>query len=1377
MSTKAAPAPPAKKAETSPSAPGAARAQPARVHVPPHPAPHSVVGRLQGGSPLPRTLRERMESSFGRSFESVRVHTGGAAEELTREHHAEALTVGSQIAFKPDRFRPETPSGQHLVAHELAHVAQQGITGMSLPQAQSLDTVPGEPSEVAADTAAALAVRGERVASLGTDYSLRGRVMRRALPGLRPPPNPAPLRSRIAPPAARPALPVRSPEAMAEAAPARADRTAALEAALTPAPEPQPATGQGVMLAQEQTEQAREASREAAQEVAEEQAPAEPGGEVPQLAGAGAAAAPAPEAVQEPPSVAEADRKEEAQAEAEAAQAGEAAKEEEGAAAESAGPNGKAPSSPDEDPAFQRVVSRARKVARRQAHNNTAKRKAAEAQAAALGPPNEVEAMAGGNQVGKMAEQEPAAFDKESFKAALLERINAIAPGTLDEADNFKDRGAAGELKAAVVGQVEAGKEGAQGPVKQTAEEPPDTSAVEPKPVVPQPPTEAGPPPPDIGAAAAAPKPRSEAEVSLEAGPRSLEDKMAEARVNDDTLVNSNEPDFVAAVDAKNEAKQHAETAPEAYRQDEAAIVQQAESEAAGTAQGQTQAMHETRAQQFSQVQGEQDSTRSADEAKRAEITSNIQSIFEETRTKVQERLSALDGEVNTEFDAGAEAARQGFEAEVEREKEAWKDRRYSGLRGKARWIRDVFLPLPDEVNQIYQAARQHYIDAMSGVIDRVAGLVETGLNEAMGLIAAGRDAVLTYVGTLDEDLRQIGEEAAAGIQEQFDSLAQEVNSHEEALVDTLAQKYVDNLNAIDARIEAMKQDDRGLVGRAMDAIQGVINTILELKDMLLGILARAAGVIEAIISDPIGFLGNLVTGIKMGLSAFLGNIVEHLKNGLMGWLFGAAAAAGIQIPESFDLKGLLGLGAQILGLTYQNIRARAVKIVGEPMVSAMETAVEIFRILMTEGLGGVWTYIKDMLANLVETVLGGIRDWVIQRVVMAGITWLLSMLNPASAFVRACKMIIDVVMFFIERGSQIMALVNGILDSIAAIASGSLGAMAAAVEGALARAIPVAISFLASLLGLGGVSSVIRSNIEKIQAPVNRAIDWLIGKAVSLARGVAGLFGGRKKETREAEEPPARPEGELTDAQAAAEAALAQRLGPDTSEAEANTVLPQVRGELAPLGLKNLLLLPGEADGEYEVYAESSPRKRVARLIRKRVTVAISATITMKEGEEPVEGLARPRGPGRYDFGESITFRPMDNAEALGGTGRASPLTPVLQPPGTPARRGSQRSGGVVIEPEPGSSTLEVLAWNTSQPERGHNVSHAERQFVNWFEDRPYAWRQRVKSVHIVVEGRPVCGNCEADLQSLRRRFPYITFTWSGPPASNAEPLETKSG
>jgi hypothetical protein len=796
---------------------------------------------------------------------------------------------------------------------------------------------------------------------------------------------------------------------------------------------------------------------------------------------------------------------------------GKAPEGEPGAAAEEPAPEQKSPSSPEEDPAYQAVIGRAKAVAQKQGHNNPAQKKAADAQAAALAPANEVASQAAAAQVGKIAEQKPNPFDKAAFKAALMEKIVAITPKNLEEADDFKDKGKAGSIKGEVVSTVEGGKEQAQGGIKSTTEEPPDPSVAEPKEVTPLPPTEAGPPPPDLGAEAAAPKPKTEEEVSLQAGSQELDAATASDPPLDDELVaNSNEPEFGSALDAKKAAQKDAAERPAEYRAEESAIVEGARQQAVGSADEKTAAMHAVREGEFAQIVEQQGATQTEDELKRAEVAQHIESIYNEAKQKVEDRLKQLDQDVNTTFDSGAEQARQQFESYVDERMRAYKEDRYSGLIGKGQWLTDKLFGMPDEVNVFYTEGRNLYLSLMDAVIDKVAAIVETGLTEAMAFVAQGQQKVQEYVAKLPEELKGVGQSAAENIQTKFDSLAQSVTDKKDQLVDSLAQKYVDNLKAIDARIDEMKAANRGLVDAALDAIKAVIETILKLKDMLLNVLAKAASVIGKIIKDPIGFLGNLVDAVKLGLSNFIANLGTHLKNGLMAWLFGAMAEAGITMPENFDLKGILSLVMQVLGLTYANIRARAVAIVGEPVVKALETGAEIFKILITEGPAGLWNYIKDQLGNLQDIILDGIKSFVMERIIIAGITWLIGLLNPAGAFIKACKAIYDIVMFFITRGSQIMSLVNAILDSMAAIASGALGSAAAAVENALAKAIPVVIGFLASLLGLGGISEKIREIIKTIQAPINKAIDWVINKAVALVKAVGGLFGGKKEEKKE---------------------------------------------------------------------------------------------------------------------------------------------------------------------------------------------------------------------------------------------------------------------
>jgi hypothetical protein len=81
-----------------------------------------------GGSPLPRDTRVFFENRFGQDLSGVRIHTGNPAAESARAINAKAYTLGSNIVFNAGEYRPDSESGRHLLAHELAHVVQQGAS-------------------------------------------------------------------------------------------------------------------------------------------------------------------------------------------------------------------------------------------------------------------------------------------------------------------------------------------------------------------------------------------------------------------------------------------------------------------------------------------------------------------------------------------------------------------------------------------------------------------------------------------------------------------------------------------------------------------------------------------------------------------------------------------------------------------------------------------------------------------------------------------------------------------------------------------------------------------------------------------------------------------------------------------------------------------------------------------------------------------------------------------------------------------------------------------------------------------------------------------------------------------------------------------------
>lgn len=81
-----------------------------------------------GGQPLDAATRAFMEPRFGQDFSRVRVHADLKAAESSRSINALAYTVGRDVVFGAGHYAPQTPSGRQLLAHELAHVVQQGFS-------------------------------------------------------------------------------------------------------------------------------------------------------------------------------------------------------------------------------------------------------------------------------------------------------------------------------------------------------------------------------------------------------------------------------------------------------------------------------------------------------------------------------------------------------------------------------------------------------------------------------------------------------------------------------------------------------------------------------------------------------------------------------------------------------------------------------------------------------------------------------------------------------------------------------------------------------------------------------------------------------------------------------------------------------------------------------------------------------------------------------------------------------------------------------------------------------------------------------------------------------------------------------------------------
>lgn len=301
--------------------------------------------------------------------------------------------------------------------------------------------------------------------------------------------------------------------------------------------------------------------------------------------------------------------------------------------------------------------------------------------------------------------------------------------------------------------------------------------------------------------------------------------------------------------------------------------------------------------------------------------------------------------------------------------------------------------------------------------------------------------------------------------------------------------------------------------------IKGALKLAGPYAEQVWEIINSARDTFKLILDDPLAFAKNLLSAVVKGFGQFGSNILDHLKRGLMGWLFGAIEGADIKLPAKLDLKGLLSIGFQLLGLTWERIRKKIVKKLdpnGEMKVSFIEKAIDVIRILVTEGFTGIWQRILDYIESFKTTVIEGIKGFVMSSIVKAGLSWLAGLSNPVGAIIKLAMAIYDVITVFLERLQQILDVAKSLFASVGAIAKGNIGDAANRVEETIGRTVPVVISFIAGLLNLGGISGKIREIIKKLRAPVDKALDklmtFLIKKAKQLLSKIIAKLNKKRK-------------------------------------------------------------------------------------------------------------------------------------------------------------------------------------------------------------------------------------------------------------------------
>ena len=579
--------------------------------------------------------------------------------------------------------------------------------------------------------------------------------------------------------------------------------------------------------------------------------------------------------------------------------------------------------------------------------------------------------------------------------------------------------------------------------------------------------------------------------------------------------------DMAASTAAARDQMQTAETERQTAHD---AAVTQAETDRAAAEQQADQQQRDAITEQRQVIQDERQRTVDDQNIAMAEVNGQATQARDakraEAETEVRNAETAIDARYDqAETEARAKVAEGERQAEAERERKRREAENQSWWERAAGWIADAFEALVSLVNGIFDLVRS----AITGLIE----LARTAVTALIDLASRALQALVSALGELlkgliDGLIGEIFPELAARLTAAIDSAVAVVNS----AIDAVANALIAGVNAIaaaltsavNAILDAFQAAFNAAAAILQAAISGdwgaLLRQVLDAVLRVLGIdpaafhalIAQASEAIAIIVNDPGAFVGNMISALVGGVERFADNFGTHLRRGVIGWLTGALG--DIQIPSEWNLWTVLDLVRQIMGLTWDFVRERAARLIGPENVARLEMMASWIGTLITEGWQGLWTRVQESLASLRDSVLESIRNFLIERVVMASITWLASLFNPVGALVKLVMTIWNIYQFVSAQLQRLMGIAQAVVASISNIAHGVLDPAKQRVEEVLGNLVPVVIDLLMSLLGVTGVAARVRQIITDLRQRIADAVDRMLERVLTtlgLRRGAAG--------------------------------------------------------------------------------------------------------------------------------------------------------------------------------------------------------------------------------------------------------------------------------
>ena len=274
----------------------------------------------------------------------------------------------------------------------------------------------------------------------------------------------------------------------------------------------------------------------------------------------------------------------------------------------------------------------------------------------------------------------------------------------------------------------------------------------------------------------------------------------------------------------------------------------------------------------------------------------------------------------------------------------------------------------------------------------------------------------------------------------------------------------------------------------------------------VMDVLRSAGKMFMSIVRNPIGFLGHLVMALKSAFGTFSASIGTYLGSAFFSWLFASMNNSGLQMPKKLNTKGILMMMLQTLGITYSAIRKRLVQeLKSEKMVERLEKSVNFLIDFASRGVVAISEQISQFVGNVTTMLVDAIKKWVMEKVVMAAILKLITMLNPAGALVQAIMSIYNIIMVFLDNLPRIVEMATAVFTSVSKIAAGQVGEASKFILKAMIRSLGMLVSFFVNFLGLGKLAKIVVGKIRDfgnwIQEGIAKLVKGIVRKVRSMFR------------------------------------------------------------------------------------------------------------------------------------------------------------------------------------------------------------------------------------------------------------------------------------